>query len=317
MNGWEGSPVQFHRTSLRTEIELRRLVAELKQLQAELKRTPATAWPSFLSHPTWLALLGAMVTVATGVWQLHANRQLEREKLRSTLIQEASKSGSPETTLKNLKFLVKAGLVVDEQGAIATLQLDDAPSFVLPGLSPLSQAEIREEFGDLKLLPRPGEAGLTGLAEPDAAWVQANLEEVELPAMVGVKGFPSSGRIKFHRKAAPHLKAAIEEIAQKGLINRIRSFDGGWVPKTMRGSGMYSTHAFGIAIDINSSYQPLGRPPPGAGQEGSVAELVPIFERHGFFWGGRFARAEGGHFQYGLKSNGVKVPTSVSSQAAP
>lgn len=302
------------RTSLRTELELRRLVSEVSKLRAEIKGTSKSELTSILSNPTWLAVVGAIASVATGFWQLHANRQLEREKLRSTLIQEASKSGKPETTLKNLQFLVKAGLVDDEKGAIAALQLNDVPSFVPLPATPLSQAEMLESFGDPRLVSKGDTEAMTGLAEPDETWVKENLIEVHLPELVGVPGFPQTGKIKFHRKAAPHLQAAISELSRKGLIQKIRSFDGAWAPRTVRGtrSGTYSTHAFGIAFDINSRWNPFGSPPPPVEKDGSTAELVPVFERHGFFWGGRFHKAEGGHFQYGIRSNSVSIAASAT-----
>jgi D-alanyl-D-alanine carboxypeptidase len=301
-----------HRTSLRTELELRRLVSEIAQIRDQIDGKPKADAAAILSNPTWLAVLGVIASVATGFWQLHANRQLEREKLRSTLIQEASKSGSPETTLKNLKFLVKAGLVEDEKGAIAALKLGEVPSFQLLPAVPLTRAEMTESFGDPKLVPKKGDDGLMGFAEPDETWLKANLIEVDLPNLIGVPGFPQSGKIKFHRKAAPHLQAAIAEISRKGLIGKIRSFDGAWVPRTIRGSGgTYSAHAFGIALDINSKWNSLGKPPLLPDQDGSTVELVPIFESHGFYWGGRFRMPEGGHFQYGIKSSTVQVAASA------
>ncbi len=277
------------RLSTRTDLELYRLSSELSQLRSEMKGE-SKGHASIFSNPTWLAILGALVTFATGVWQLQANRQLEREKLRSTLIQEASKSGNPETTLTNLQFLVKAHLIDDEQGAIASLKLEDVPSFTLSDARPLSSRELLEQFGDPKLVSKQEGDGALAFATPDDAWVKENLVHVDLPALVGVPGFPSSGRIRFHKKAAPHLQAAIAEIAQKGLIGKIKSYDGAWVPRTVRGSTRYSTHAFGIAIDINSRYHPIGREPLTAEQEGSNVELALIFERHGFYWGGRFTR---------------------------
>lgn len=288
--------MSLQRTPLRTELELRRLDSELTRLREDLSKK--TKGPEILHNPTWLAILGAIVTVGTGIWQLHAGRELEREKLRSTLIQEASKSANAETTLKNLKFLVKAGLIVDEQGAIATLKLDDVPSFAQPPITALTQSEMIENFGDPKLGPREGRLGF---AEPNEAWIKKNLVEVEIPALHGVRGFPLSGKIRLHRKAAPHFQEAIAEISQKGMLKNIKSFNGSWVPRMNGGTSNYSTHAFGIAIDINVEQNPFGRKPASAEQEGSTAELVPIFERHGFYWGGHFLMPEGGHFQYGVK----------------
>jgi hypothetical protein len=93
------------------------------------------------------------------------------------------------------------------------------------------------------LKPVEGQQGL-GLAEPEASWVAENLVEVEIPELKGIPAFPNSARIRFHRHAAPHLKAAFIEIREKGLIDRILSFDSAWVPRFVRGSTtIYSNHA--------------------------------------------------------------------------
>lgn len=301
-----------HDFSLRTDLELRRLASEVSQLRTELSEKPKAGIVSIFSNPTWLVVLGAVVSITTGFWQLQANRQLEREKLRSSLIQEASKSGNPETTLKNLKFLVKAGLVEDEKNVIANLSLDGVPSFQSSPITPLTRMEMLEVFGDPKLRKSSTNDIFTDFAIPDDAWVSENLVEIELPELVGVPGFPKSGKIKFHKKAAPHLQAAIKELHQKGLIKKILSFDGAWLPRTVRGnSEVYSIHTFGIALDLNSRFNIFGRLPPPADQEGSIVDLVPIFEKHGFYWGGRFQRQEGAHFQYGLKSSTIKMQTGA------
>jgi hypothetical protein len=64
-----------------------------------------------------------------------------------------------------------------------------------------------------------------------------------------------------------------------------------------------SVHAFGAAIDINaklSDYWLWAKRP-----DGSIAwhnqiprEIVEIFERHGFIWGGRWYHFDTMHFEY-------------------
>ena len=53
-----------------------------------------------------------------------------------------------------------------------------------------------------------------------------------------------------------------------------------------------SVHAWGAAIDINVANNPLGAAP------NQDARLVAIMAKHGFAWGGRFLRPDGGHFQW-------------------
>jgi hypothetical protein len=59
----------------------------------------------------------------------------------------------------------------------------------------------------------------------------------------------------------------------------------------MRGGKQLSTHAFGCAFDINVPWNGYYKVPALVGDQGSVRELVPIANQHGFYWGG--------HFQYG------------------
>jgi hypothetical protein len=298
----------------RPDFELRSLAREIDLLRTEIRdsKKDHKNSESVFHNPTWLAILGLLGTVATGVWQLHAGRELEREKLRSTLIQEASKSGSSDTTLRNLQFLVKYGLIKDENDLISNLKANDVPSFTTEAPKPLTQTELKSLFGDPKI--QSTNESENGFGKPDDAWVSENLVLVDLPQLEGVHGFPKSGKIKFHKKAAPHLQAAIAEIKERGLLSRINSFDGAWVPRNIRGSiGIYSPHAFGIAFDINVGSNVFGKSPPKSGEKGSVVDLVPIFEKHGFYWGGYFSRPDGNHFQYGIKSPTVTVDVSTTS----
>lgn len=301
----------------RIDFALRALAREVDLLRAGLadaKPLPSTPRESLLHNPAVLAVLGVVGTIATGIWQLHASRELEREKLRSSLIQEASKSDDQAKTLRNLRFLVKSGLLTDEGGQIAQMKAEDAPSFTSELTKPMTRQEMAEAFGNPKLAVKEG-AGWGAFGVPDAAWVAENLVDVALPEMKGVAGFPASGRIKFHRKAADALKAVVAEIAERGLLHRIESFNGAFAPRTLPG-GVYSAHAFGIALDLNVAANPLGGLGAPAGAKGSLRELVPIFEKHGFYWGGHFARPDPNHFQFGVKTERIVVVPGASASAA-
>jgi len=281
----------------RSDFELRSLAREIDLLRTEIREGRRPNNQSFLHNPTLLAIIGLLGTVATGIWQLHSARELEREKLRSTLIQEASKSGDNEKTIRTLRFLVEYGLITDENGLIATLKSSNAPSFAKEAPKAFTQREIQNTFGDPKL-----QFTLEGLGTPDAAWEKENIIDVNLPQMVGVRGFPKTGKIKFHKIASSHLESAIAEIAERGLLSKILSFDGAWAPRNVRGTSQYSIHAYGIAFDINAEFNRLGDKPKEIDAKGSLIELVPIFEKHGFYWGGYFSRPDSMHFQYGIKS---------------
>ncbi len=83
-----------------------------------------------------------------------------------------------------------------------------------------------------------------------------------------------------------------------GLMDRILTWGGSFVPRLVRGGASLSNHACGAAFDINVSWTQLGVQPALAGEKGSVRELVPLANEHGFFWGGHYAkRPDGMHFE--------------------
>jgi energy-coupling factor transporter ATP-binding protein EcfA2 len=128
-------------------------------------------------------------------------------------------------------------------------------------------------------------------------WVKENIVPVDIPEL---NGKYVRGRMQFNKKGAEQLKAVVEEIKQKGLLDKVLSVDysfiapAGEIIKGFKRTEGISPHSLGIAIDINKSYNPPGRAPLPAGERGSVLELKPIFENHGFAWGGR---VDPSHFQ--------------------
>jgi D-alanyl-D-alanine carboxypeptidase-like protein len=73
--------------------------------------------------------------------------------------------------------------------------------------------------------------------------------------------------------------------------------------RTVADTGQPSMHAWGAAIDINTAYGDywLGHRS-GTGDTGHFnripIELVEIFERHGFIWGGKWSHYDTMHFEY-------------------
>jgi peptidoglycan LD-endopeptidase CwlK len=75
--------------------------------------------------------------------------------------------------------------------------------------------------------------------------------------------------------------------------------------RSIAGADRLSAHAFGIAIDINPDYSDYWRWSGSIGQKGPVPyrnriphEIVEIFERHGFIWGGKWYHYDTMHFEY-------------------
>ncbi len=70
--------------------------------------------------------------------------------------------------------------------------------------------------------------------------------------------------------------------------------------RVVAGSGQTSMHAWGAAIDINTTYSDYWRWGRGAaGYRNRIpAAVVEVFERHGFIWGGRWEHFDTMHFEY-------------------
>ena len=122
---------------------------------------------------------------------------------------------------------------------------------------------------------------------------------VEIPQLRGVSGAPSSASVRFHRRAADQLRELWRAWEAAGLLRLVLTWEGAFAPRFVRGSDtVLSNHAHGSAFDINAPWNALGARPALVGQRGGVRELVPIANRHGFFWGGHFRdRADGMHFE--------------------
>jgi hypothetical protein len=133
-------------------------------------------------------------------------------------------------------------------------------------------------------------------------WVQRNITSVPIPQLLlvpQVNYVPAPGHMQFHRKVAAQLQALWQAWESHGLLDRITGFEGSFNPRFVKGTNVLSNHAFGIAFDINTHENQFGAQPALVGQPGSVRELVPLANAHGFYWGGHFpaGRLDGMHFE--------------------
>ncbi|MCB9740622.1 MAG: peptidoglycan-binding protein [Deltaproteobacteria bacterium] len=100
-----------------------------------------------------------------------------------------------------------------------------------------------------------------------------------------------------HGKIADKLAAVFEDVHRDGLSEHIRTYDGCYVYRRKRGTtGSWSTHAWGIAIDVNAAWNPMVKKRANMKVSDGQNLLIPYFERHGFYWGGHFGDPM--HFQY-------------------
>ncbi|WP_122815941.1 M15 family metallopeptidase [Nocardioides pantholopis] len=123
-----------------------------------------------------------------------------------------------------------------------------------------------------------------GRIAPDPAWVSAHITTEAVPIL---------GTVTCNRLIFPQLRAALEEVVQRGLADRIHpdEYAGCYYPRFIAGSSTLSNHAFGLALDLNV-------PGNGRGSVGAIDRtVVSIFKKWGFGWGGDWKWTDPMHFE--------------------
>ena len=173
--------------------------------------------------------------------------------------------------------------------------LDGPPK---PDFPPLGPTARRELFGNYTFEAAPIAGNPENIKILDG-WEAANIQLFDIPQLVGKQGANSAGRARFHRLVGPKVQALFDRWQNEGLLGRVLTWEGSFVPRFIRGSKtILSTHAHGSAFDINAKWNGLGAMPALRNKEGSVRELVSIANELGFYWGGHFeSRRDGMHFE--------------------
>ena len=174
------------------------------------------------------------------------------------------------------------GSAEDLQTEIRKLLKGRKVRFVTPGDTPyvrggdglLPLAQVKARFGEFALpsLHR---------GRPDPKWTKANLVTRKLPVL---------GRVRCHRLVVDDLGKAMAEVSGQGLrglvdVGAFRRQGGCWSPRLLRDArgGKLSRHAWGIAVSLKVT---------------ADERLIQIMARHGFAWGGGFARPDATHFEW-------------------
>lgn len=141
---------------------------------------------------------------------------------------------------------------------------------------------IKEVFGEFAASPRSDDPAFLTI---DPTWVERNIVTTDVPLL---------GTVTCHRKLLPMVRGALYEVIAEGLSSEIKVYSGCWAARTISRSPTAppSMHAFGAAIDINAPQNPYGTKPT------MDPEIVRIFERWGFNWGGDFLIPDGHHFEF-------------------
>jgi hypothetical protein len=162
-------------------------------------------------------------------------------------------------------------------------------------------------FGQIPYKAAPTSDNAEGI-EIQGGWVKENIVRVKTPALaaaaLGVRRPKAQGGkavddVEVHRLIADQFAGLIAAWSGAGLLDRLRTWNGSFVPRFKRGKiGELSSHSWGTAFDVNMEWNRLNVVPALVGAEGSVRELVSIANAHGFYWGGHFSsRLDGMHFE--------------------
>ncbi len=116
-----------------------------------------------------------------------------------------------------------------------------------------------------------------------------------------------------HVDVVDDLRAALGEVAAAGLASAIdvvnaNTSGGCYVPRFSRVSGQIgflSRHTYGMALDTNTDTNCAGCRPQ------MNCDVVRIFRKHGFAWGGNFRRPDGMHFEWvGERRDQIDFPST-------
>ncbi len=157
----------------------------------------------------------------------------------------------------------------------------DTPYF-RHGDAVLPPVAIKELFGEFAAKPREGQPGFL---TADPSWVRTHIATQNVPLL---------GSVTCNVAMFPQIRGAIRELIALGLKETITSYSGCFSPRHILrdpDAGL-SHHAWGIAIDVNVPQNYFGDPP------NQDPDMVEVFERWGFIWGGDFIQPDGMHFEY-------------------
>ena len=143
------------------------------------------------------------------------------------------------------------------------------------------------------LTPR-GKIELVDLLGP-AGGAQASAGLVKLPKALKL-GWSDEYITRFacHILLQEKFTKVFSKIHAEGFWSELKTFDGCYDNRLIKGSSKKSSHAWGAAVDLNSA---TNRPDSVGDMHGQV---ILIFEEEGFIWGGHFSgkRRDPMHFQY-------------------
>ena len=148
---------------------------------------------------------------------------------------------------------------------------------------PTGLPEIIKTFGNIPFM------AIDGILTPaeEATFVTT----IQLPFPIQLSWMPMhTTKMRCHKALADTFIGVFKTIEARGFAHLIKTFGGCYNFRVKRSSSKLSTHAWGIATDLNIDTNQMGT-------KGDMnPEIVAIFRDFGFIWGGDFGDPM--HFQY-------------------
>ena len=88
-------------------------------------------------------------------------------------------------------------------------------------------------------------------------WERSNMVLWKLPALIHLAIPEIPSKIYIHHKFMPVVERWLTDLIKEGVSSEIRTYDGCWNVRTKRYLKSLSIHAFGMAVDLNASHNPL------------------------------------------------------------
>jgi hypothetical protein len=276
------------------ELEIEKMELENQKARLEIKDKDTERWHADFLKPISAAVIAALFTalssIAISAYNSSQSITLEDRKLRNELLIKFVAVGDTKISARNLKFLKDTKLAGD---------IVIPPEYLTPEGAPVLASPVAAEIRHRTILPNKCDLKFTFVDGSKVVladdWENKNIVVVDIPQLknLGVT------KVKINNVAAKALKTAFSEIEEAGLLDRIISYDGSFVARTIRGSTtILSNHSCGLAFDMNATANRIGTSGAPAGTNGSLTDLIPIFERNGFVWGGYFPTPDPMHFEY-------------------
>jgi hypothetical protein len=226
------------------------------------------------------------------------NKKIEADLKKGDMVSYTKDLADLQTTQKELDALTQPAASeatipasapgVAGQQAFTPIAPSITPTFAAPVSGPGGSSTANQNGVPVKNDSTPVKDRPHGLSAINSTFGRAGTNLVTTKMAAGEGG--KMVNVTCNAKIADKMKAAFEEIKEKGLSDEIHSFDGCYNYRNKRGGSTLSTHSWGIAFDINASGNPMGSSKQTAGQK----QLAEVFAKYGFYQ----LENDPMHFQY-------------------